>query len=146
MIKRTINYTDFDGNQREEVAYFNMTRTELMAYSFDLPSDLTEELKDPDKVNIEEVGARLLEKMGNSGVFEFVKDLVFRAYGIKSEDGRRFIKSEQLSTEFTQTLAYDEFIIDLFSGDGMKASEFINGLIPADMANKIAPNAIKAIK
>lgn len=137
MIKRTINYTDFDGNQREEVVYFNMTRTELMAYSFNLPGDLTEELKDPEKVNVEEVGAKLLEKMGQSGIFEFVKDLVFRAYGEKSEDGRRFIKSEQLSTEFTQTLAYDEFIMDLFSGDGTKASEFINGLIPADMASKL---------
>lgn len=146
MIKRTINFTDFDGNKQEEVAYFNMTRTELLAYSFDLPDDLTEELKDPEKVNFEEVGARLIDKMGRAGIFNFVKDLVFRAYGMKSEDGRRFIKSEQLSTEFTQTLAYDEFIIDLFSGDGSKASEFINGLIPAEMANKIAPNTIKTVK
>lgn len=145
MIKRTINYTDFDGNKKEEVAYFNMTRTELIAYSFDLPEDLTEELKDPSKVNIEEVSTRLFDKLGKSGIFEFVKNLVFKSYGIKSEDGRRFIKSKELSTEFTQTMAYDEFIMDLFSGDGSKASEFINGLIPADMANKIAPNAAKAV-
>ena len=146
MIKRTINYTDFDGNKREEVAYFNMTRTELLAYSFDLPDDLSDELKDPDKAKIEEMSARLLEKMGRKGIFNFVKDFVFRAYGQKSPDGRRFIKSEALSTEFTQTLAYDEFMIDLFSDDGTKASEFINGLIPAEMATEIAPNIPKVVK
>lgn len=145
MIKKTIKYTDFDGNEREEVAYFNMTRTELIAYSFDLPDDFAKEMEKPNEVNTEEVGARLFEKMGKSGIFEFVKNLVFKAYGIKSEDGRRFIKSEELSTEFTQTLAYDEFIIDLFSDD-RKASDFIMGIIPADMANKIPSSAVKAVK
>lgn len=145
MIKRTIKYTDFDGNAREEVVYFNMTRTELIAYSFDLPDDLTEGFKDPNEVDINEVGARLIEKLGRSGIFEFVKNLVFKAYGMKSEDGRRFIKSEQLSTEFTQTLAYDEFIIDLFSSDE-KISDFINGIIPANLADQIRSNAVKAIK
>lgn len=146
MIKRTINYTDFDGNKRTEVAYFNMTRTELLAYSFDLPEDLAEEFKDTDKTKIEEMSTRLVEKMGRAGIFNFVKDFVRHSYGVKSSDGRRFIKNEELVTEFMQTLAYDEFMIDLFSGDGTKASEFINGLIPSEMATEITSNISKEIK
>ena len=139
MIKRTINYVDFDGNQRTEDAYFNMTRSELIAFSFGMPDAVTDAAKNANNANLEEAGAKLVEKMGTSGIFNFVKDLVFKAYGMKSEDGRRFIKSEQMATEFTQTLAYDEFLIDLFSDD-KKAAEFINGIIPADMAKQMTDN------
>ena len=143
MIKRTIKYVDFDGNERIEDAYFNMTKSELVAFFFEIPNDIADTVKDPDSVDIREAGKKLLEKIGNVGIYNFVKDLIFKSYGMKSEDGRRFIKSEQLSTEFTQTLAYDEFLMDLFSDDN-KASEFINGIIPADMANKMSVNTFKA--
>lgn len=145
MIKRTITYTDFDGNTRTEDMYFNMTRAELIEFSFNMPSAMSEAANDMNgnNVNVEEAGAKLVEKLGTSGIFNFVKELVFKSYGVKSDDGRRFIKSENLSTEFTQTLAYDEFIIDLFSDD-KKASEFINGIIPAEMARQIPENTFKA--
>lgn len=139
MIKRTINYIDFNGNQRTEDAYFNMTKTELIAFSFDMPDAITDAAKNTNNVDLEAAGTKLVEKMGTSGIFNFVKDLVFKAYGKKSEDGRRFVKSEEMATEFTQTLAYDEFMIDLFSDD-KKAAEFINGIIPADMAKQISGN------
>ena len=145
MIKRTINYVDFDGNNRTEDAYFNMTRTELMEFSFTMPGEVADAVEKHDREDPEKVATKLMEKMGSSGIFNFVKDLVFKSYGKKSEDGRRFIKSEEMSIEFTQTLAYDEFIIDLFSDD-KKATEFINGIIPADLADKIsANNKIKAL-
>ena len=147
MIKRTINYTDFDGNHRTEDAYFNMTRNELIAFSFDMPDIITNTAENTDasnNVDLEKAGAKLLDKLGTSGIFKFVTDLVFRSYGKKSDDGRRFIKSEELSTEFTQTLAYDEFIMDLFSDD-KKATEFINGIIPADMAKQITSSNVTNI-
>lgn len=135
MIKRTIPYTDFDGKARVEEAYFNMNRTELIDFYLGLPEDLTGGLTNPDEINVEELGAKMVEKLGRAGIFDFVKDLVFKSYGIKSEDGRRFIKSEQLSTEFTQTMAYDEFIMDLFS-EMDKINAFINGIIPANLPTK----------
>lgn len=135
MIKHTIKYTDFDGKECEEVAYFNMNRTELVSFVLGLPDDLTDELKNPNEANVEKIGALMLEKLGRSGIFDFVKDLVSKAYGVKSADGRRFIKSEQLSTEFTQTLAYDEFIMDLFSDDE-KVNNFIQSLIPVNSLAK----------
>lgn len=144
MIKRTITYTDFDGNSRTEDMYFNMTRSELVEFTFTMPDEMTSVMKNPETVDLEETGAKLAEKMGNSGIFNFIKDLVFKAYGVKSEDGRRFIKSEELSTEFTQTLAYDQFLMDLFSDD-IKATEFINGIIPASIAEKMPSNVIKAV-
>lgn len=142
MIKKTITYTDFDGNVRTEDAYFNMTKNELLSFSFGMPADVTDAAKNSDNVNIEEAGKKLAEKIGNEGIFNFVKDLVFRAYGKKSEDGRRFIKDREQTVEFTQTLAYDEFLMDLFSDD-KKASEFINGIIPADIAEKLPSTSVK---
>lgn len=139
MLTKTITYTDFNGNSRTEELFFNMTRSELLAFSFNMPDVISDSVGDPNKVDMEAAGIKLAEKLGNSGIFKFVQDLVFKAYGVKSEDGRRFIKSDELSTEFTQTLAYDEFIMELFSDD-KKASEFINSIIPADIANKMSGN------
>ena len=143
MIKRTINYIDFDGNPRTEDAYFNMTRSELIAFTFDMPDAITDAAKNTNTANnvdLEAAGAKLVERLGTSGIFNFVKDLVFRSYGKKSDDGRRFIKSNEMAIEFTQTLAYDEFLIDLFSDD-KKAADFINGIIPAEMAKQISANS-----
>ena len=141
MLKKTVTYIDFDGKERTEDLYFNMTRNELISFSFNLPDVKTNFGPEPTKVEIEEAGKKMVEKMGSEGVFNFVKDLVFKAYGIKSEDGRRFIKSEQLSTEFTQTQAYDDFIMDLFSDD-KKANDFINAIVPADMTNQMPMKAL----
>lgn len=143
MIKKTITYTDFDGVVRTEDLYFNMTKTELLAFSFNLPEAITDTVNDVNKLDTEALGKKLLEKMGNSGIFNFVKDLVYKAYGVKSEDGRRFIKNDQLATEFTQTMAYDEFMMELFSDD-KKASEFINSMIPADLAKQM--NQLQPVK
>jgi hypothetical protein len=143
MIKRTINYTDFDGNKRTEDLYFNMTKTELTEFALGMPDDMTSEATNEEKFDPEAAGRKLVEKLGKYGIFKFIKDLVFKSYGKKSEDGRRFIKSEELSTEFTQTLAYDEFMSELLSDD-LKASEFINGIIPAEMAEKMP--SLKSVK
>lgn len=139
MLKKTITYTDFDGNERTEDLYFNMTRNELISFSFNLPDVKTKMSAEPTKAELEDAGKKMIDKMGSEGVFNFVKDLIFKSYGIKSEDGRRFIKSEELSTEFTQTIAYDEFLMDLFSDD-KKANAFINAVIPAEMAKRLPAN------
>lgn len=143
MLKKTVTYTDFDGNSRTEDLYFNMTRNELLSFSFGMPDIGIDANTDPNKIDVKEAGKKLVEKMGSSGIVDFIKDLVFKAYGVKSEDGRRFIKSEALSTEFTQTLAYDEFIMELFEDD-KKASEFINAVIPAEMKKQMPMTALNA--
>lgn len=143
MIKRTVNYEDFDGNSRVEDLYFNLTKTELIEMSMDLPEDvsgaITEDTKNVDEA---EVARKLSEKLGNKGVYEFVKNLVLKSYGIKSEDGRRFVKSPEISKEFSQTLAYDAFLMELLSDDNASAT-FLSGIIPKDMVDKMTFPAVK---
>ena len=141
MLKKVINYTDFDGNERTEEAYFNMTKSELMEFSFDMPEEMTE-AANSENVDIEKTGIKLAEKMGRSGIFNFVKDLVIRSYGKKSEDGRRFIKNAQQTEEFTQTLAFDNFLIELFKSD-QSAADFVVSIIPPDIAANIPANVLK---
>lgn len=135
MIKKTVTYTDFDGNERTEDLYFNLTKNEMLEMAFEMPEVTDTVGTDPDNVDVDAASRMLVEKLGNAGIVKFIKDLVFKAYGVKSEDGRRFIKSPELSTEFTQTMAYDEFIMSLLSNDE-DASEFVKGVIPANMAQQ----------
>lgn len=141
MLKKVIEYTDFDGNKRTEEAFFNMTKSELMEFSFDMPEEMTN-AANADQVDMEKTAVKLAEKMGRSGIFNFVKDLVLRSYGKKSEDGRRFIKNAQQTEEFTQTLAFDEFLMELFKTD-QNAADFVTAIIPADIAANIPENVLK---
>ena len=138
MIKKTVNYVDFDGNNRTEDLYFNLTRTELVDMAIDLPDGVSAKLAaNVDKDAIDEVAAvEVLKEFGNKGIFNFIKTLVLNAYGVKSEDGRRFIKKPEITEEFSQTLAYDAIITELMSTDEA-ASNFVNAIIPADIAGKM---------
>lgn len=137
MITRTVTYADYDGNTRKEKLYFNLTQFEATEIAVELPDGVTEELKNEDGDDQTTVAVHLIEKLGNKGVMDFIKKIVLKSYGVKSPDGRRFIKSEELTTEFTQTPAFSEFMIKLLTDDN-EASSFINGVIPAELAAKIA--------
>lgn len=141
MIKKTVNYVDFDGNERTETHYFHLTQTELVEIAMELPEGLSESVgTDPTKIDEKIAVPKVLEALGGKGVLDFIKKLVLKSYGIKSEDGRRFEKSEQISREFSQTLAFDKVIMELMTGD-KAAVTFMNNLIPADMINKMSlPN------
>ena len=137
MLKKTVTYTDFDGNERTETHYFNLTQTELIDMAMELPGDVKETFgDDPSKVDQEAVGIELMKKIGSQGIIGFIKDVVQKSYGIKSEDGRRFIKDEKIIKEFTQTLAYDAIIMEFMSND-VAAAEFINKIIPANVLEKM---------
>ena len=140
MLKKTVTYTDFDGNERTETHYFNLTQTELIDMAMDLPGDVKETFgDDPSKVDQEALGIELMNKIGGQGIIGFIKDVVQKSYGIKSEDGRRFIKDERITKEFTQTLAYDAIIMEFMSND-VAAAEFINKIIPASVLEKMTKN------
>ena len=135
MIKKTVNYEDFDGNKRTEDLYFNLTKFEATEFALDLPDDITNEVtkEGVDATNMESV-SRIVQKLGGKGIIDFIRKLVLKSYGIKSEDGRRFEKSEKISTEFSQTMAFDNLMMELLTNDD-EAAKFINGVIPADLAN-----------
>ena len=135
MIKKTVTYEDFDGNQRTEDLYFNLTKFEATEFALDLPDEITSEVEKEgaDAGNMESV-SRIVQKLGGKGIIDFIRKLVLKSYGIKSEDGRRFEKSEKISTEFSQTMAFDNLMMELLTDDDA-ASKFINGVIPSDLAN-----------
>ncbi len=121
MLKKTIAYTDYNGNQRNETFYFNLSKSELVELSVTYGnfSDIAAS-NDLDKL----VGA--------------MKDIILKAYGVKSDDGKRFIKSQELSLEFYQSEAYSTLFMELATNSD-EANKFIKGLIPFDINTAAAP-------
>ena len=83
---------------------------------------------------------RIVQAQDAPAIIKIFKDLVLKAYGVKSPDGKRFIKSEELSTAFSQTEAYSQLFMELAT-DADAAAKFVNGIVPADMAQKAAENS-----
>lgn len=145
MITRTIPYTDYNGIQRKEKFYFDLTQFEATEIAVELPDGIIEELSE-DGTNQQQTAIHLMEKLGRKGVMDFIKKIVLKSYGVKSTDGRRFIKSEELSTEFSQTPAFSAFMMKLMTDD-KEASSFINGVIPAELAAQmVTKNAAAMIE
>ena len=134
MLKETVTYTDYDGKERTEDLYFNLEKHELIDLAFDLPDDII--VADEETGEIKE--NHMVEKLGDKGIYKFIKDVIKKAYGVKSADGRRFIKSDELTLEFTQTPMYDSILTKLTS-DNDAATKFITTVIPANAAKDL-PN------
>lgn len=144
MLKKTITYENFDGNSVTEDLYFNLTKSELIEIAIDLPDGMSDGIN-PENIDEEQAVSKIMETLGNKGILRFIKDLVLKSYGIKSADGRRFAKVDDngkaLSIEFSQTMAF-ETILDEFMTDDVAASNFVNSIIPAAIADKM-PNVKK---
>ena len=137
MLKKTITYTDFNGTERTEDHYFNLGKVEAMELSMDMPDGVSEAIGADLDDNNEAAAKRLVEKLGGKCILEYIKDLIRKSYGRKSEDGRRFIKKEEYTQEFFETPAYDALIIDLMTND-LAAANFVKGILPNDLAETVA--------
>lgn len=124
MFIKTITYTDYNGTERTETHLFDINEAEAL--------DM--------EVGTEGGYSEMLKKLANEKRFpELVKifrEFILKAYGVKSPDGRRFIKSEELSTEFSQTGAFVKLYTEL-AMDSKAAAEFVNGVLSVD------PNLVK---
>ena len=118
MLKKTIQYEDYNGTKREEDFYFNLTETELAEMQLEVTGGLDTMLQ------------AIIKAQDIPTIAKLFKQIILKSYGQKSPDGRRFIKSDELSTEFSQTEAYNVLYMEL-SQDAEKAAEFIKGIIPA---------------
>lgn len=125
MLKKTITYEDYNGITRKEDFLFNLTKTELMKWNLKTPGGLAAKLE------------RITQKFDVPELTSFIEDLIDNAYGIKSDDGVRFIKDEKLSTMFRQTEAYDQLFVELLS-DEKKTAAFINGILPKALMEEVA--------
>lgn len=128
MLKKTITYTDYNGVERKEDFYFNLSKAEVMEMELSTTGGLAEMIK------------RIVAAQDQPAIIKVFKDLILKAYGEKSPDGKRFIKSPELSDAFSQTEAYSQLFMELATNDEA-AAKFINGIVPADMAQQIASAA-----
>ena len=118
MFKKTFTYTDYNGVERTEDHYFNLSKAELMEMELSTTGGLAEMIN------------KIVAAQDAPAIVKIFKELVLKAYGQKSADGRRFIKSQELSDEFAQTEAYSQLFMELAT-DADAASKFVNGIVPA---------------
>lgn len=116
MVIKEITYTDYDGNERTEKFYFNLRRDEIIKMELGVEGGLT------NKIN------KIVEARDTTKILPIFEDFILASYGVKSDDGKRFIKRKDLAEEFTQTNAYSQMFME-FVTDPSKFSAFINGLV-----------------
>lgn len=131
MLKKTFNFTDYNGVERTETHYFNLTRAEISELNFSEIGGLEAYLK------------RIIAADNLPELIKIFKKLICMSYGVISPDGRRFIKNDEVLKNFTETEAFSQLYMEL-STDAKAASEFVNGIIPADM--KVDDAAIEAAR
>lgn len=134
MIKKTLNYTDFDGTPVTEELFFNLTQFEATQLAIDLPEEITEKMQNMSAKPSQEELLNVVQSLGSKGIVEFLKLLVVKAYGVR--EGRGFSKDEKETREFANSMAYQTLMMELVS-DPDQANEFINHVFAADVMDKL---------
>lgn len=125
MLKKTITYSGFDGTEYTEDFWFGLTKADLIEMEVTTPGGMQEYIK------------QIAQSQDVKAVLEMFKNLILKSYGKKSPDGKRFIRSKEISDEFAQTNAYDVLLMEIFS-DENAAAAFVNGILPQDLAAQAA--------
>ena len=125
MLKKIITYTDYNGVERTEDFYFNLSKAELMEMELGVTGGMTEMLN------------KIIAAKDAPSLMKTFKEMIMKSYGIKSDDGKRLIKSEELSIAFTQTEAYSVLFMELITDD-KAAADFVNGIIPNEIKAEVA--------
>ena len=131
MVVKKIKYTDFNGVEREEEFMFNLTEAEITEMELTTDGGLSDSIK------------KIISAQDTPEIIKTFKMLLLKSYGEKSADGRRFIKSEELTEAFTQTNAYSQFFMELATDD-KAAIAFINGIIPDSMRERVVEDGSNA--
>ena len=125
MLKKTITYNDYNGVERTEDFYFNLSKAELMEMEMSISGGLTEMIE------------KIVATKDAPAIMKIFKELVLKAYGEKSADGKRFEKKNgALAEAFAETEAYSQIFMELAT-DADKAAEFVNGIMPGDIAKQL---------
>ena len=133
MLKKTIKYTDFNDNEVSEDFYFNLSKAELIEMETSSNGGLKNKLE------------RLINTRDISAIMNLFKEIIVSSYGVKSDDGKKFMKSKEITDDFIQSNAYSELYVELASNSDA-AIEFITGIIPKDLSKQIDQKMIDNIK
>lgn len=129
MLKKTITFTDYNGVERTEDFYFNLNKAEVMEMEMGTTGGFAEMING------------IIAAKDVPALISIFKDMILKAYGQKSPDGRRFIKSKELSEEFSQTEAYVSLYMELATDDEA-AANFVNGIMPKDLVNEVQKQGV----
>lgn len=127
MLKKTFTFEDYNGVERTEDHYFHLNKAEIMEMEMGTTGGLTEMID------------RIIATKDGPAIMKIFKDLILRAYGVKSPDGREFIKNDKVRDSFEQTEAYSMLFMELAT-DADAAAAFVNGILPPDIAEKAKEN------
>lgn len=125
MIVREIAYTDYNGDEQTEKYYFDLTVPEMLELSFSSAGDIQSTLE------------RLSNSRKVGEIFNIIQTLIFKSVGVKSDDGKRFVKNEEVLNDFKQSRGYESFLMKMMQ-DTDYASKFIEQLIPQNRIQQIA--------
>lgn len=129
MIKKTVTYTDYNGVERTENFYFNLSEAEVLEMEMSTEGGMAESIQ------------KVVDAKDAPTIIRVFKDLVLKAYGVKSDDGRRFMKTKpdgsRYADDFKETEAYSQIFMELAT-DADAAAKFVNGIVPAKLAQKAA--------
>lgn len=132
MLVKEIKYTDYNGVDRKEPFYFNLTKAEIMEMEMSTVGGFSEMVK------------KIIAAQDVPTLIKIFKDLILKAYGEKTADGRGFIKLDEegrpLYNKFVQTEAYSELFMELAT-DAEAATAFINGIVPSEVAKEASKQA-----
>lgn len=120
MLKKTVTYVDYNGMERTEDFYFNLSKAEVAEMELSVEGGFSKMLEE------------IVASKDNVRIVSLFKQMVLKAYGEKSADGRRFVKSEEISQAFAQTEAYSEIFMELALNTDAAAA-FVNGIMPANL-------------
>lgn len=120
MLKKTVTYTDYNGVERTEDFYFNLSKAEVAEMELSVDGGLSQMLEN------------IVKSKDNKQIISIFKNIVLKSYGEKSMDGKRFIKSDEIREAFAQTEAYSEIFMELALNE-QAAAEFVNGILPANL-------------
>lgn len=126
MIKKTIKYTDYNGNERTEDFYFNLTKAEIARMEMSTNGGMAEMI------------GRIVAAQDVPSLIGIFEDIIQKSYGVKTPDGRGFLKRKEDLESFMATEAYSELFMELVT-DADAAAEFLNKVIPNDIDKKAAP-------
>lgn len=134
MITKTIRYVDYNGKERIEDFNFHLNKPELLELEASYEGGWLAHLQ------------RIVNANNNAEIYQTMKDFILRSFGIKTEDGRRFMKDPDIRRSFEESPAFEILLMEMTIGpDATKNStEFINGVVPKDMSTPSNPAAIPA--
>lgn len=134
MLTKQITYTDFFGVERTETFYFNLSQSELVEMQFGTAGGLGAMIQ------------KVVDAKDQQTIIRVFRELILKSYGEVSPDGRRLMKSEELSKAFSETNAYDKLYMEL-STDDMAAADFINGVVPKEISEQVKERkALEVVK